>query len=65
MLTASADLRKCKGYANCVVTAPDFFDLGDNEKVDILHQAISVENAPLVAEAVASCPVGALKLHDA
>lgn len=56
-----ADLNKCQGYANCVVTAPEVFDLGDSGKVEILVD--EVNDTPEVRQAVESCPVGALSLE--
>jgi ferredoxin len=31
-----ADLGACRGYANCVVTAPDIYDIDDDEVVVLL-----------------------------
>lgn len=60
MLTVIADLAVCQGYANCVVSAPELFDLGDNSKVKVL--VANPADLSLARGAVASCPVGALRL---
>lgn len=58
----SADLDKCQGYANCMVNAPDVFDLDDDGKVDILQPSPAIDQLDAVREAVSSCPVRALSL---
>lgn len=58
-----ADLTVCQGYANCVVTDPEVFDLDDETgKVTVLMEDVS--GRPEVRVAVDSCPVGALSLVE-
>lgn len=61
-----ADRTKCDGYANCVMNAPDYFDLSDDDgKVIVLKNTVENEgDLESVEEAVRSCPVSALSLHD-
>ncbi|WP_430330938.1 ferredoxin [Rhodococcus sp. ACT016] len=63
MATIKVDLNKCQGYANCVVTSPDAFDLGDDGKVALLIQEVSAEALAEVEEGVRSCPAAALRLE--
>lgn len=58
-----ADLAKCQGYANCVIAAPEFFDLTDAGKVDLLQATVAEGSLALVQEAVSSCPAAALRLE--
>ncbi|HEX5510218.1 MAG TPA: ferredoxin [Actinomycetales bacterium] len=58
-----ADLGKCQGYANCVVSAPEFFDLTESGKVDVLVAVVDESAVP--QQAVDACPVGALRLEHA
>jgi len=58
-----ADMTKCQGYANCVVTAPDHFDLGEDGKVRVLSQALADDQLTVVREAIDACPVAALRLE--
>jgi len=58
------DTHVCQGYANCLVTAPDYFDLDDDGKVALLAEHPTAADEPVVREAVASCPVRALKLLE-
>lgn len=58
------DLGKCQGYANCVVAAPDIFDLGDSGKVDLLEATVADDRLADVREGVRSCPAAALALEE-
>jgi ferredoxin len=59
------DTQNCQAYANCLLTAPDVFDLDEDRGIAIIKQ----DNPPeelraVVEEAVRSCPVQALTLED-
>lgn len=59
------DESKCQAYGNCMITAPDVFDLGDEDAVvTILQTRPDAERRAVVEEAVRSCPVEALSLHE-
>lgn len=62
MPTIVADLNKCQGYANCVVAAPDLFDLDDEALVKVLCTEVDESERALAEEAVESCPALALRL---
>ncbi|MFZ0040240.1 MAG: ferredoxin [Solirubrobacteraceae bacterium] len=59
------DLSRCQGYANCVSTAPDIFDLDE-----ATAQAIVIDSDPgpelqeAARQAVLSCPVQAIILEE-
>ncbi|MEE2060759.1 ferredoxin [Rhodococcus artemisiae] len=57
-----ADLGKCQGYANCVVSAPDIFDLDDNGKVVLLATDVGPARENEALDAVRSCPATALTM---
>lgn len=59
-----ADLSLCEGYANCVVGAPDHFDLDDDGLVTILREEIPESALSEVEAAARSCPVSALTLEE-
>lgn len=63
MATIKVDPIKCQGYANCVVTSPDTFDLGDDGKVVLLTQEVPADMLAEVEEGVRSCPAAALRLE--
>lgn len=58
----TADRNLCRGYGNCVATAPDYFDLDDCGKVVVLNAEFPGKARELVERAVNSCPVNALKI---
>lgn len=62
--TITAELSLCQGYANCMVEAPDHFDLSDDDNVEILDAHPSATDLPIVRAAVKSCPARALKLLE-
>ena len=71
--TVRVDRSTCQGYGNCVMKAPDYFDLDDDGLVFLLRpgaemngheQTGDVEPYDFVRveEAVKSCPVDALSI---
>ncbi|MCM2393717.1 ferredoxin [Streptomyces albipurpureus] len=58
----TADLGACQGYANCVVAAPDTYDIDDDGLVVLVRTEIPEEDRARVEEAARSCPVSALKV---
>ncbi len=64
-MRVTADTTKCQAYGNCMVSAPDVFDLEDDAAhVTILEEHPPEERRHDVEEAVRSCPVEALTLHQ-
>lgn len=59
-----ADLAACQGYANCVIAAPDTYDLDDDGVVVLLKTEITDGDLPRLREAARSCPVSALTIED-
>jgi ferredoxin len=60
-----ADLEACQGYANCVIEAPDVFDIDDSSaKVVILQAAPTPDLMDDVRRAAAACPVKALTIEE-
>lgn len=64
MTVVRADLNLCRGYANCVMSAPEYFDLHTNGEVKILQVEVAEADLVCVTEAVRGCPVGALRIED-
>lgn len=64
MAVLKADFDACQGYANCVVAAPDVYDIDDDGTVVLLKATIGDEERAGVEDAVASCPVSALSIED-
>jgi ferredoxin len=57
------DMNLCQSHGECVVAAPDVFDLGDD---DVLVWKEDVEEArrPEVEAAVNACPMLAIRIED-
>ncbi|MCW8379715.1 ferredoxin [Streptomyces justiciae] len=64
MLDVGADYAKCEGYANCIMAAPDVFDVDDLGVVVVLRDSVEDGERDRVTESVRSCPVSALTLGE-
>ena len=64
MQVVIADLGLCQGYANCVMNAPEIFDLDETGIVKVLKEEIGEGDVERVRAAVAACPVSALSLRS-
>ena len=59
------NLDKCLGYANCVVNAPDVFEIPDDQIVVRLLQSNPPEELRTeVEQAVLDCPAHAIELVE-
>jgi ferredoxin len=58
------DLDRCQGYANCVVAAPEIFDIDEATGTAILLQEAPDETLlSAVEDAVRQCPAEAISLE--
>lgn len=59
------DIDICQGYGNCLMVAPDFFDLDDSGKVRLLKATVETadERAAALA-AIPQCPMSAIQLGE-
>jgi ferredoxin len=60
----SADVTLCKGYANCVASADDLFDLNDQDVVVVLRSDVGEDERERATAAARSCPVSAITISD-
>jgi ferredoxin len=59
------DLDVCEAHGDCVVAAPEIFDLGDDDDVVTVLQPEPPEELRQKAEKAASdCPVAAITIQD-
>lgn len=57
------DYELCEGHGECVIAAPDVFDLDeDGRKVVLLREDPPEELREQVRDAVMMCPIAALQL---
>lgn len=65
-LRVDIDETLCNGYGNCVVAAPEVFDLDDDTNIAVVLPGRPVEeDGPALREAEADCPVRAIALRPA
>jgi ferredoxin len=62
MTVLKADVSVCQGYGNCVIGAPDVYDLDDDGVVILLKTRVAESDRDRVERAARSCPVSALWL---
>uniref|UniRef100_UPI003D89D65D ferredoxin n=1 Tax=Gordonia sp. B7-2 TaxID=3420932 RepID=UPI003D89D65D len=61
----SVDYDMCDGHGECVIAAPEVFDLNDDgDTVLLLNDDPGEELRPKVAAAVRLCPVAVLRIED-
>ena len=59
------DLNTCQGYANCVMVAPEVFDINEQTGVAILLQEHPDDAQRAgVEEAVRQCPTESISIED-
>jgi ferredoxin len=64
-MKVSVDQSVCREYANCIVEAPDVFDLDEGSgKVVLLVVEPDPASYDEVRAAAAACPVRAITLHE-
>jgi ferredoxin len=54
----------CIGAGNCVLTAPEVFDQGDDGLVEVREPAVAAGREQRVRAAVERCPSGAISLAE-
>ena len=61
----TVDTEKCSGFATCVLTAPDVFELDDSANVAIVLVASPDQSLRVdVEEAERSCPTAAITVTN-
>ncbi|HET7397397.1 MAG TPA: ferredoxin [Intrasporangium sp.] len=56
------DSDKCCGYGDCVLAAPDVFDIGDDNVAYVLVGDPGPELQDQAAQGAAACPVEAIEI---
>jgi ferredoxin len=61
----TVDLDKCNAYANCVIEAPDVFDIDDATGLaTVLQEQPGEDQREKVQSAARLCPVQAITVED-
>jgi ferredoxin len=58
------DRERCVGSGGCEALAPDLFEVGDDGIVEVRQPVEGEPARALTADAVRTCPTGALSLVD-
>lgn len=59
------DLETCEAHGDCVMAAPDVFDLDDDDNVvKLLIPEPPEDLRAAVRQAARDCPVGAIRIED-
>ena len=61
-MKVGVDPALCEAHGECMSILPEVFDLDDDEVLQIRDGELTEDEIPLAARAVASCPMGALRL---
>lgn len=64
MITVRVDRGLCQGYGNCVLAAPDSFDLDDEGLVLLTDERVGPERVAAVRRAAYDCPTEAISLVE-
>jgi ferredoxin len=62
-MNVDIDSSRCEGHAQCVVAAPDLFDLDDNGFGRPLRDGLTEHELPAARRAALACPVAAITIH--
>jgi ferredoxin len=66
MMNVLVDATKCELHGECVMAAPDVFDIGEDdiESVTVLNPEPGEKLRNAVEEAALMCPVAAIRIED-
>ena len=56
------DMNLCQSHGECVIAAPDVFELGDDD-VLVWQEDVPEERRAAVEEAVNACPMSAIRIE--
>lgn len=61
-MRAVVDAALCQGHAQCVLVAPEVFELGDDDVAHVVRERLQEELRPQLETVVRACPVQAISL---
>jgi ferredoxin len=63
-MKVNVDYLVCEANGNCVMAAPDVFDLDDEDNLHLLLPEVPADQQDKVRHAVRSCPKAALSISE-
>ena len=64
MVKAIVDRDSCRGYGNCLIAAPNVFDVDDDGLVIVLKDDISEDELSAVERAAYDCPTNSITIES-
>jgi ferredoxin len=58
------DTTRCEGHAQCIVVAPELFDIGDDDVSVVLNPRPTNEQQDLARRAAQMCPIQAISVRE-
>jgi ferredoxin len=58
--SVTVDTELCEGHGLCIASAPDVFELGEDERAVVLDVEVTEEVLRAVDDAILRCPVQAI-----
>lgn len=62
--TVRVDPHLCEGHALCLESAPEMFDLSDDDVATCIRQPSTADQWQLVHAAIDACPRGAISITE-
>ena len=62
-MKVEVDMNLCQSHGECVLVAPDVFELGDDD-VLVWQEQVSDDRHSAVQDAVDACPMMAIRIED-
>jgi ferredoxin len=62
-MKVQVDMNLCQSHGECVLVAPDVFELGDDD-VLVWQEQVPDERRSAVQDAVDACPMMAIRIED-
>jgi ferredoxin len=62
-MKVEVDMNLCQSHGECVLVAPDVFELGDDD-VLVWQEQVSDDRRSAVQDAVDACPMMAIRIED-
>ena len=63
-MDVTVDLNKCQAYAQCVLEAPEVFELGEDHKARVIAGSVTAGNEKFILAAADLCPMQAILVTE-
>ena len=63
-ITVKVNRESCRGYGNCLLAAPEVFDLDDDGLVVLLQEQVGEDALGAVQRAIYDCPTDSIVIES-